>query len=193
MRPRHANKPAERSPGDRPWSAPVAIAEVSETGRHVDLTPDAATREALARMAGVLAFSRIEASFDLNRVGRDGLRVIGRVSATVEQTCVVTLDPVSNEIDETVDLVFVPPAAVPRSAGPAVVRALDADEPPEVLREGVVDLGEVATEHLILGIDPYPRKIGAAIDAPPPAAADASPRPFAALAALKKENGGTNR
>ena len=36
-----------------------------------------------------------------------------------------------------------------------------ADEGPETLHGGVVDLGAVATEFLILGIDPYPRKPGA--------------------------------
>ena len=48
----------------------------------------------------------------------------------------------------------------------------------------MVDLGAVATEFLLLGIDPYPRKPGAVFDAPP--AGDPSSHPFAALAALKK-------
>ena len=53
--------------------------------------------------------------------------------------------------------------------------------------DGVVDLGAVATEFLLLGIDPYPRKPGAVFDAPP--AGDAAGHPFAALAALKKGDG----
>src|SRR5689334_19327727 len=57
-------------------------------------------------------------------------------------------------------------------------------EPPEALQDGVVDLGAVAAEFLLLGIDPYPRKEGAAFDAPP--VADPSGHPFAALATLKK-------
>ena len=44
--------------------------------------------------------------------------------------------------------------------------------------------GAVATEFLLLGLDPYPRKPGAVFDAPP--ADDPASRPFAALAALKK-------
>jgi hypothetical protein len=47
-----------------------------------------------------------------------------------------------------------------------------------------VDLGAIAVEFLILGIDPYPRKPGVAFE--PPAAEDESEHPFAALAALKK-------
>ena len=64
------------------------------------------------------------------------------------------------------------------------LQAVDADEPPEPLQDGVVDLGAVATEFLLLGIDPYPRKPDAVFDAPP--AGDPADKPFAALAALKK-------
>ncbi len=35
------------------------------------------------------------------------------------------------------------------------------DEPPEPLVDGKIDLGAIATEFLLLGIDPYPRKAGA--------------------------------
>ena len=44
----------------------------------------------------------------------------------------------------------------------------------------------LATEFLILGIDPYPRKPGVAFDAPKPQS-DAAGNPFAALAALQKK------
>ena len=93
---------------ERPWSVMVRLDEVGETGRHVELEASEATRAALAKPAGVDAVERLVATFDLTRRGRDGLRVSGRVSATVRQTCVVTLEPVVNEIDEAVDVEFVP-------------------------------------------------------------------------------------
>jgi hypothetical protein len=49
---------------------------------------------------------------------------------------------------------------------------------------GTVDLGALATEFLILGLDPYPRKPGATFQ--PPGGASADEGPFAALAKLKK-------
>ena len=55
---------------------------------------------------------------------------------------------------------------------------------PEPLIGGVVDLGALATEFLILGLDPYPRKAGAVFQ--PPAQAQPDESPFAALAKLKK-------
>jgi hypothetical protein len=58
-----------------------------------------------------------------------------------------------------------------------------AEDEPEVLVNETVDLGAIATEFLVLGVDPYPRKPDAIFEAP--AAGDSSARPFAALAALK--------
>jgi hypothetical protein len=176
-----------------PWSVPVVAAEVPETGRSLALAPDEAQRKAIATAADILELPRFEATFDLTRHGADGLRVAGRLSATVIQRCVVTLEPVENEIDEDVDLLFQPQAYVPIVYVPIVPVAdaghqgLEAAEPPEVLQGGVVDLGAVATEFLLLAVDPYPRKPGAVFDAPP--AGDPASHPFAALAALKKDGG----
>lgn len=163
------------------WSMPVPIADVPETGRVVTLTADEKTRTDIAKAAGLLALPRLEVSAELLRHGRDGVRVIGQVTATVEQTCVVSLDLLQSEIVEPFDLVFVPPTAH------EVVSEVTVDqgaEPPESLYDGSVNIGAVAVEFLLLGIDPYPRKPGAAFVAAP--AGDPAAHPFAALATLKK-------
>jgi uncharacterized metal-binding protein YceD (DUF177 family) len=166
----------------RSWSVPVRLDEIPDTGLRLDLEADAATRAAVAAAAGVDEVARLHAGFDLARHGRDGLRVVGGVSATVRQTCVVTLDPLENEIDEAIDVVFAPASAV-AAKGDEANLAADAADPPEVLIDGTLDLGAIATEFLILGIDPYPRKPGAVFE-PPPNPDDGS-KPFAALAALR--------
>jgi uncharacterized metal-binding protein YceD (DUF177 family) len=161
------------------------VHEVPETGRRVELQADAQTRAAVAALAGLRDLPRLEAAFDVARHGQAGLRVTGRVSATAGQVCVVTLEPMQSEIDEPVDLVFAPP-------GPPVAadRTTASDEievtegAPEPLVGGTVDLGAVATEFLILALDPYPRKPGAVFERP--AVEDDAAHPFAALAALKE-------
>jgi uncharacterized metal-binding protein YceD (DUF177 family) len=165
-------------------------AEVPDTGRSLELAPDEAQRKAIAAAAGLLELPRLEATFDLTRHGADGLRVAGRVSATAIQRCVVTLEPLENEIDEDIELLFQPPQAeapIAAPTGDTGHQGLEAGEPPEVLHGGLVDLGAVATEFLLLGLDPYPRKPGAVFEAPP--AGDPASHPFAALAALKKDSG----
>jgi hypothetical protein len=179
-------QPTPRKPASTPeWSVPVEVASVPETGRRLDLVADDAARHAIVKAAGLAALPRLEAGFDLTRQGADGLRAVGRVSATVVQNCVVTLEPIESEIDEAVDLIFLPDAAPATRA--MDVQVLETDDPPETIRDGIIDLGAVATEFLVLGLDPYPRKPGAVFDAPP--AGDPAGHPFAALAALKKDGG----
>src|SRR5436190_21176439 len=105
-------QPTTRKPSSTPaWSVPVTVASVPETGRRLDLVADGAARDAIAKAAGLAALPRLEAKFDLTRQGSDGLRAVGRVSARVVQSCVVTLEPIESEIDEAVDLVFLPDVA----------------------------------------------------------------------------------
>jgi hypothetical protein len=176
---------------ERPWSVPLAVSEVPDTGRHIDLAADAQVRAAVAKLAGLAALPRLEASFDVTPRGRGGLRVAGRVSATVGQTCVVTLEPIENEIDEPIDLVFVPagePPPVGRDGGEVEMPLEDAPEP---LVGAHIDLGAIATEFLVLAIDPYPRKPDAVFHSP--AAGDDSVHPLAPLAALEQKRSGKQR
>jgi Large ribosomal RNA subunit accumulation protein YceD len=130
------------------------------------------------------------------RHGSDGLRVVGRVSATVEQTCVVTLERLSNEVEEDIDLVFAPPRlAKPKfDASQTSERTsqktclIEGQGEPEPLIGGVVDLGALATEFLVLGLDPYPRKPGAVFH--PQQNNGPQQGPFSVLAQLTKGRDG---
>ena len=173
---------------ERPWSVPLAVSEVPDTGRHVDLAADAQARGAIAKLAGLAVLPRLKASFEVTRRGRGGLRVVGRVSATVGQTCVVTLEPIENEVDELIDLVFVPAAELPPSGHDAGEVEVPLEDAPEPLVGGHVDLGAIATEFLMLAIDPYPRKPDAVFHSPE--AGDDSAHPFAPLATLKQKRSG---
>src|SRR5262249_62155601 len=62
---------------------------------------------------------------------------------------------------------------------------------PAVLAGGVIALGAIAAEFLILGLDPYPRKPDAIFQAS--AVGEDPAHPFAALAALKKRQGREGR
>ena len=164
---------------EKPWSVQVPVAEIPDGGSHYNLAADASVRDAVAALAGVRTLQRLEATFDLARRG-EGVAVRGEVRAQAGQTCVVTLEPIESEVLEAIDLVFAPPeeAADTKPAG------RKKSDPPEPLENGVVDLGAIATEFLVLGLHPYPRKQGVAFS--PPQASEDGPHPFAALADLKK-------
>jgi uncharacterized metal-binding protein YceD (DUF177 family) len=173
----------EQTP-EQPWSLPLAIHEVPETGRHVELSADSNVRAAIAKTAGLRDLPRLTAVFDVSRDAGDHLRVVGQVSATVGQVCVVTLEPIENDIEEVIDLTFAPASAGPGKPAPDTQPEIGAREPPESLVGGKVDLGAIATEFMLLAIDPYPRKPDAVFE--PPEIPDDRGQAFAALAALKK-------
>ena len=166
-----------------PWSVLVAVENIPDTGLHIEIEAPAATRaqmvELMAELAAVRDLSQLSAVFDLTRQGA-GVHVAGQVSARVGQSCVVTLEPIENVVEEAVDLRFAP---APADQWPKADEVL-----PEPLVNGKVDIGAIATEFLILGIDPYPRKADAKFS--PPKVDDDGAHPFAALEALKKRPGG---
>jgi uncharacterized metal-binding protein YceD (DUF177 family) len=168
-----------------PWHLPVAVEDVAETGQHFELAAEESVRAAVAQVTGLRDLPRLQATFDVTRRGAGGLHVAGLVSATVGQNCVVTLEPLTNEIEEAVDLLFLPRRGpAPEEDGDPESRNVKWNGP-EPLVDGVVDLGALATEFLILGLDPYPRKPGAVFEPPPDHKAADSP--FAALAKLAKD------
>jgi uncharacterized metal-binding protein YceD (DUF177 family) len=174
--------------GPSPWSVRIGIDQVPDAGRQMVIEADAEIRQALAEQAELTGISRLSATFTLTRPqGEKKLRVTGRVKASIGQVCVVTLEPVTNEIDEPIDLVFLPEARAAALDRMLDLPVTDNDDIPETTQNGMVDLGAVATEFLLLGIDPYPRKPGVVFETPA-APADPDEHPFAALAVLKGRN-----
>lgn len=165
-----------------PWSFPVVVAELPEDGGHYEIAADEAARERIAALAGLKSLTALSATFDLARRG-DGVHLEGQVKARVGQSCVVTLELVEGDVDEAVNLDYAPDLSDDKAKSERRGKKKKGD-PPDALENGCVDLGVVATEFLILGLDPYPRAPGArftqSVDEEP------SAKPFAALEALKK-------
>lgn len=176
------------SRAEDPWNVPVAVGDIPQAGLKVELEADEVARRAIARAAGVEAVPRLQAAFYLQPRALDEVHVTGAVSATVKQTCVVTLEPVINEVVEEIDLVFAPSARTDTKVDGGGLEQIGGTEMPEPLIGGVVDLGAVATEFLVLGIDPYPRKPGAVFK--PPQDPEDEGGPFAALARLNRNGRG---
>lgn len=170
-----------------PWSVPVAVEDIPDAALHIAIEAPAEARAELAELAAVRELLQLSAVFDLTRQG-SGVHVSGQVSGRVGQNCVVTLEPVESAVEEAVDLQFAPASETERGPKSARTRARSGDEPPEPLVGGTLDLGALATEFLILGIDPYPRKAG--VQFAPPKVEVAGEHPFAALELLKKTLGG---
>src|SRR5882757_1921138 len=170
-----------------PWRVPVVVAQIPETGLHRDIEADQAIRNAVADVGGLREVLSVQASFDVTPNSGGRFHVAGQVRARIGQTCVVTLEEIESEIDESIDLIFAPPDQIPQMAtlvDEAEESEEDTPDSPEPIENGIIDLGRLATDALYLAVDPYPRKPKAVFE-PLVAAPDPEDHPFAALKALK--------
>ena len=154
--------------------------------RRISANPE--ERAALAKRFDLLAIARLEAVFSLKRAGGGVIHVSGELQAEVTQSCVVTLAPVPAKVAESFSADF---ADEDRRKMPDLDLDFEADDPPEPILNGHIDLGELAAEQLALALDPYPRAPDAAVPAefsPDPDAEEPVERPINPFSILKKSN-----
>jgi len=154
-------------------------------GERLDLVADNDERRAVAKRLGLLSLGRLEAHVCLARTG-EVIRAEGRLLAALDQSCVVTGDPVAAHVDEPFALLFTPE---PPTAAPDEEIELGESDCDVVFYDGAqIDLGGAIADTLALSLDPYPRSAGA--DAALKEAGvliEEQASPFAVLAKLRKD------
>jgi uncharacterized metal-binding protein YceD (DUF177 family) len=159
------------------FSRPVAVDQVGERGRTVDIAANPEERAGLARRFGLVRLDRLEATGRLSRSS-----VFYRLEldwvADVVQSCVVTLEPVAEHLSDHLDERY---GLTEQDAELDLDPEADAPEPIEA---GIIDVGEAVAQALSLSLDPYPRKPGATLEVP--GSEEGGQGPFAALAKLKR-------
>jgi uncharacterized metal-binding protein YceD (DUF177 family) len=150
-------------------------------------------RAALAKRFGFLGLPAFSARVTVDRRAGGQVVVEGRLRGKIVQACILTLDPVTQELDEAFRIVFKRDLAEERDpeSGEALLSAqIDAPEP---LQGNLLDVGEIVAEQLSLAADPYPRRPGVKLEdvLPKPRQGGRAGRneqrrhPFAGLAALR--------
>jgi hypothetical protein len=169
----------EKKPGG--FTYRVRSAEVPTGGLDLVVEANEVERAAVADRLKIEGLDRFRIVVSVRPWRRQGLHVSGTVVATVVQRCVVTLEPVRNDIKEAFVATFEPAAKVRRAATGIEIAfdALETEEPPEPMIDGAADIGALAVEYLALAIDPYPRKPGVDLKQELPEDADLSDAPGA--------------
>lgn len=160
----------------------IDVAALAADGRDFRHSFDDAALGLLTERLDVISVSGVSAE---GRIwpADDGVFVDFRLTGHVEQTCVVTLDPVGSDVDERVRLHYTPASSAP--AGSGVIDIGDEDDPPEIMVDDRIDIGAAMAEHLALALDPWPRKPGAELPDGQGGDNDRRENPFAVLAKLK--------
>ena len=154
-------------------------------GERLDLVADEDERRVVARRFGLSSLDRLEAHVCLERTG-EIVRARGRLVAALDQSCVVTGEPVAAHVDQPFALLFTPE---PASTSPEEEIELGESDCDVVFYDGAqIDLGGAIADTLALSLDPYPRSAGA--DAALKEAgvmSEEQASPFAVLAKLRKD------
>lgn len=171
----------------------VDLDRMGPSGAALEIAPSDSERAALAKRFGFLGLPVFAARVTVDRRVGGQIVVEGRLRGRVVQACVLTLDPVTQDLDEAFRIVFKSDMTDDRDpeSGEAVLNA-QADAP-EPLTGNMLDIGEIVAEQLSLAADPYPRRPGAKLEdvLPKPRhggrKGQPEPRrhPFAGLAALR--------
>jgi uncharacterized metal-binding protein YceD (DUF177 family) len=155
-------------------------------GERLDLVADDAERTDIAKRLGLLSLDRVEAHATLGRTGAT-VRAEGRLVAVLDQSCVVTGDPVAAHVDEPFAILFMPEP--PPGAADEEIELGESDCDVVFYDGAMIDLGTAIADTLALSIDPYPRSAGAqAALKEAGVLTEEQASPFAVLAKLKKND-----
>ena len=168
-------------------SRPVPYDRISAQGTEITIDATAEERAALAKRFGLERIEVLRAEVKLVWLdGKQRLRLEARIHADVVQACVISLEPVENSVDDTVEILFEPPADG-EAAREVVVEGADEAEP---LPEDPIDVGEIIAEEFALSLDPYPRRPDVGQAGESAEEIDESPirGPFQELARLKRDH-----
>src|SRR6185437_6830415 len=110
MQPNRTEAPMRhhKQPPASPISFVANVARMPQKGLPVVIEADEKQREALAEAHGLRAVKSLRAELMVTAWRRNGVRVAGTVVADIVQTCVVSLEPVENHIEEEVQGLFLP-------------------------------------------------------------------------------------
>jgi uncharacterized metal-binding protein YceD (DUF177 family) len=163
------------------FSYPLVVDKIPPSGASQKLEANERERKALATRFELIELPNLRAEFhaDPTDAGKT-VTVTGTITADVIQRCVVTLEPLPSHIETVVDVVYAAAAGEDPDFGPE-------DGEIEPIIDGVIDLGELAAQHLGVALDPYPRKPGATFGKAQFGADEKRENPFIKLVELAKK------
>ena len=158
-----------------------------------DIAASDSERAALVKRFGFLGLPAFAARVTVDRRPGGQVVVEGRLRGKIVHACILTLDPVTQDLDETFRIVFKQDLTEERDPESGEALVSPQADAPEPLSGNMLDVGEIVAEQLSLAADPYPRRPGAKLEdvLPKPRRDGRQGRqeqrrhPFAGLAALK--------
>lgn len=155
------------------WSYLYDVDDIEDPKSAITFAAEECVLPLLARRLGVESVKSASASMTL-QILAGKVHVVGSVTAKVTQNCVVSLEPISQEVTESFEAWYADPQAAVSFIHAQKQRDMmksgkespitDESDDPESIVDGKIDLGELASQYLSLGIDPYPLAEGVELE-----------------------------
>ena len=97
--------------GELTWDH--AVHDIPDSGISTTRHATPQELEAIARALQLVACSSLTSTYTIMPIGDRHYRLSGRLQASLQQACVVTLEPVQEAIEETFEVTFWPQAEIP--------------------------------------------------------------------------------
>jgi len=142
----------------------IDLDRLGTNGTALEITTTESERAALAKRFGFLGLPAFSARVTVDR--RPGGRVVveGRLKGRLVQACILSLDPVTQELDDAFRLVFAEDVEEDRDPESGEALLNSQGDAPEPLTGNMLDVGEIVAEQLSLAADPYPRRSGVKLE-----------------------------
>ena len=121
-------------------------------------------RTAFAEELGIPACHKLLTDYVIKNAGGGRFQLNGTVTAVFERQCVLTLEPITEEVTEPLDCLFVPPELLP--APQSNEEEAHSVEEIEVIGTQGIEVGRVIYETVSAALDPYPRAPEASLELP---------------------------
>ena len=157
------------------WSYLFDVSALGDAPQSLNISPDFESCTRLARRLNIISVDSLSAQLTIKRIsGSASIHVEGTLDANITQECVVTGDSIETQIrdpfeawygedNKTVSLTKKRQEKM-LEKGHTELPMIEEQDDPEPVVDDHIDVGELVTQYLSLGINPYPKADGASYE-----------------------------
>ncbi len=135
------------------WSRIVDVANLPDAGKSFSLRASDDERRKIAARLNIPAVTSLTGSVSLQPAD-DGVDLSGDIKAVLERTCSVSLEPMIETVEDTIDVLFSRNLVEKRDGDDILLE----DEAIEPLEGDTIDIADFLVQQLALAMDPWPRR-----------------------------------
>ncbi len=162
----------------------LRVDKLPQGGKELVINADEGQLKAIADLMQIERVNNFTAKLLITPI-REGFIVNGKLQATITQLSIISLEPITQKIDENLKRLFLFGQEETQKDSSEIFIDIESDDLPDYYLGKEVDFSDFLLEILALAIDPFPKKEGERLEFKDNNEAKAQNSPFAKLKKLK--------